>query len=78
MVLGGCLAERGDPAGALPAYEERRRRRVERIVAYGRRNGSTKAAGPVGAAVRDALLPLAMRLAHRRGNPQAWILDHRL
>jgi FAD-dependent urate hydroxylase len=79
VVLGRCLAEHGDnvPA-ALSAYERARRGRVEKVVAAGRRNGSGKAAGPIGAALRDVMLPLVMKALYRRGNPQAWILDHRV
>lgn len=76
--LGRCLAEAPDPAAALAAYEQRRRDRVERVVAYGRRNSSGKIAGPIGAAFRDAMLPVVLKLAHRRGDPQAWLLDHRV
>ena len=47
-------------------------------MAYGKRSSSGKIAGPVGAAVRDAMLPMIMKLIHRRGDPQAWIFDHRL
>jgi 2-polyprenyl-6-methoxyphenol hydroxylase-like FAD-dependent oxidoreductase len=79
VVLGRCLADRpGDLPGALAAYEQARRARVEKVVAVGRRNGSGKTAGPIGAAIRDALLPLVMRMLYRKGNPQAWILDHRV
>lgn len=78
VTLGLCLDSRTDPAGGLADYERRRRRRVERIVAVGRRNGSGKTAGPVGAAVRDAMFPLVMKLLYRKGDPQAWILDHRV
>jgi 2-polyprenyl-6-methoxyphenol hydroxylase-like FAD-dependent oxidoreductase len=78
VTLGRCLRARSDLGAALADYERLRRGRVEKVVAYGRRSGSTKTAGPVGAAFRDALMPLAMRLLHRRGDPQAWILDHRI
>jgi 2-polyprenyl-6-methoxyphenol hydroxylase-like FAD-dependent oxidoreductase len=79
VVLGRCLAERpGDLPGALGEYERIRRPRVEKVVAVGRRNGSGKSAGPVGAAIRDALMPAFLKLAYRRGNPQSWILDHRV
>ena len=79
VVLGRCLAERPDDLpGALSEYERIRRPRVEKVVAVGRRNGSGKTAGPIGAAVRDAMLPLAMKMLFRKGNPQAWILDHRV
>ena len=79
VVLGRCLAERpGDLPGALGEYERIRRPRVEKVVAVGRRNGSGKAAGPIGAAVRDAMLPFFLKMAYRGGNPQSWILDHRV
>jgi len=44
----------------------------------GRRNGSIKVAGPVGAAFRDALIPLVTRLLYRKCGPQTWIFDHRV
>ncbi|GIE93802.1 FAD-dependent oxidoreductase [Paractinoplanes rishiriensis] len=76
--LGRCLAEEPDLATALGRYERRRRARVEKVVAQGRRNGSGKTAGPLGAALRDAMFPLIMKLVYGKGNPQAWILDHRV
>jgi FAD-dependent urate hydroxylase len=79
VVLGRCLAQRpGDLPGALGEYERIRRPRVEKVVAVGRRNGSGKTAGPIGAAVRDAMLPLFLKMAYRGGDPQSWILDHRV
>jgi 2-polyprenyl-6-methoxyphenol hydroxylase-like FAD-dependent oxidoreductase len=79
VVLGRCLAARGDDVpAALAGYEQTRRTRVEKVVAVGRRNGSGKTAGPVGAAVRDSMFPMVMKMLFRKGNPQAWILDHRV
>ncbi|MET8153860.1 NAD(P)/FAD-dependent oxidoreductase [Actinoplanes sp. NPDC049668] len=78
VTLGRCLAAREDIAGALAEYEGLRRERVERVVAYGRRSGSTKTAGPVGALIRDALTPMVMRLLYRNGDPQAWIHEYRV
>ena len=75
VTLGKCLAAGGD---ALASYEHARRDRVQRVVAAGRRNGSGKSAGPIGSAIRDAMTPLVMRMLYRKGNPQAWILDHRV
>jgi FAD-dependent urate hydroxylase len=77
VTLGRCLRGRADLAAGLADYEHLRRARVEKIVAYGRRSGSTKTAGPVGAAFRDALMPLVMRLI-ASGDRQAWIFDHRI
>lgn len=78
VTLGRCLSARGDVPAALAAYERIRRGRVEKVVAYGRRNGTAKTAGPVGAAIRDAVTPLLMKMLYRKGNPQAWILDHQI
>jgi FAD-dependent urate hydroxylase len=78
VVLGHSLREHREQPAALAAYEAARRPRVERVVAHGRRTSSTKVAGPVGAAIRDAMMPLVMRMMHRRGDPQAWILEHRV
>jgi len=77
VTLGRCLRGRADLGAALADYEQLRRGRVEKIVAYGRRSGSTKTAGPLGAAVRDALMPMVMRLL-ARGDRQAWIFEHRI
>ncbi|GAA0539784.1 FAD-dependent monooxygenase [Paractinoplanes ferrugineus] len=74
VVLGRCLAD----GGGLAGYERIRRPRVEKVVTAGRRSGSGKTAGPIGSVVRDAMLPLAMKMLYRKGNPQGWILDHRL
>ncbi|MEV6344888.1 NAD(P)/FAD-dependent oxidoreductase [Actinoplanes sp. NPDC051851] len=76
--LGAELRAHGDVGVALAAYERARRGRVERVVAEGRRGSGGKALGPVGSAIRDAMLPMIMRRLHRDGNPQAWILDHRV
>lgn len=76
--LGRALASAEDVKTALADYEQRRRERVEKVVAVGRRNGSGKTAGPVGAAIRDALTPLIMKLVYRKGDPQAWIFEHRV
>ncbi|WP_433297277.1 FAD-dependent oxidoreductase [Actinoplanes sp. CA-030573] len=78
VVLGRCLAARDDIGAALEAYEKTRRTRVQKVVAQGRRNGSGKTAGPIGAAIRDAMFPAFLKLAYRKGNPQSWILDHRV
>jgi len=76
VTLGRCLASDGVPA-ALAGYEQRRRARVEKVVAFGRRNSSGKTAGPAGAWIRDRITPPLMRMLYRKGDPQAWIFDHR-
>jgi FAD-dependent urate hydroxylase len=78
VILGRCLGATTDVPAALSAYESARRARVEKVVAYGRRNGSAKAAGPVGSAIRDAMTPPLMKFLYRKGNPQSWILDYKV
>jgi 2-polyprenyl-6-methoxyphenol hydroxylase-like FAD-dependent oxidoreductase len=78
VTLGRCLATAADVPTALAAYESARRARVEKVVVYGRRSGSTKTVGPIGAAIRDAMTPPLMRFLYRKGNPQSWILDYRV
>jgi FAD-dependent urate hydroxylase len=78
VTLAKCLRDAADVPAALAAYESLRRPRVEKVVAYGRRSSSTKVAGPVGGAIRDAMTPLVLRMLYRKGDRQAWILDHRI
>jgi len=78
VMLGRCLRAQPEVPAALADYERARRDRVQRVVAYGRRSGNAKTAGPVGAAIRDAVLPVIMWMLRRGGDPQAWILDYQI
>ncbi|MER6115851.1 NAD(P)/FAD-dependent oxidoreductase [Streptomyces sp. NPDC001743] len=61
---------------AFVAYEHMRRPRVERIIKLGARTNSNKTAGPLGRALRDLVMPAAMKLI----NPEktAWQFDHHI
>ncbi|KDN81597.1 FAD-dependent oxidoreductase [Kitasatospora cheerisanensis] len=59
--LARCLRDLPLPR-ALDRYEELRRPRVEQIIKQAERANSNKAAGPVGRVLRDALMPLGMKL----------------
>jgi 2-polyprenyl-6-methoxyphenol hydroxylase-like FAD-dependent oxidoreductase len=61
--LARCLRDLALPQ-ALQRYEALRRPRVERIIKQAERTNSNKAAGPVGRVLRDALLPIGMKLAN--------------
>jgi FAD-dependent urate hydroxylase len=74
VVLATCLRDLPDVPTAFTAYERLRRRRVERVVARGKRNGDGKALGPVGRAV----LPTVIRLATRLAGKQSWLYDYRI
>jgi 2-polyprenyl-6-methoxyphenol hydroxylase-like FAD-dependent oxidoreductase len=47
---------------ALTQFEAERRQRVERIVKWASRMNSNKTPGPIGRALRDAMMPVVMRL----------------
>ncbi len=78
VVLAACLRDAADVPAALAAYESARRRRVQRVVAHGRRNGTGKAAGPVGRRLNDLVMPPILRAVARRPQATAWLLDHRI
>ena len=63
VVLAQCLRDLPTPAAAFARFEAARRHRVERIVKWAARISSSKAAGPVGRVIRDALMPVFMRMA---------------
>jgi 2-polyprenyl-6-methoxyphenol hydroxylase-like FAD-dependent oxidoreductase len=77
VVLGQCLRDCHDIPSAFDAFERLRRGRVERIVAYGARNSSSKEAGPAGRFFRDLALPLVVRylVTERR---MAWMYGHHI
>ncbi|GAA4561737.1 FAD-dependent oxidoreductase [Planotetraspora kaengkrachanensis] len=77
VVLAMCLRDVPGTRDAFAAYERLRRRRVERVVKQGRRNGSGKAPGAFGAFVRDLGMPPAMRQIAKR-DLMAWIHDYRI
>jgi FAD-dependent urate hydroxylase len=76
LVLAKCLRHRPDTGQALAAYERLRRERAEKVVAYSHRIGRSKTiSNPVGAWIRDLVLPFALK---RFANPEAhaWIYTH--
>lgn len=77
LVLAKCLRDRPDTEQAFAAFQSLRRERVERVVKHGKRSGDGKAQGPVGAAIRDVMLPVFMRTMARR-NTLGWMYDYRI
>lgn len=72
--LARCLRDLPVPQ-AFQAYERGRRERVERVIAMAARTNQSKAAGPVAARFRDALMPFFME---RFTTPEkmAWQYGH--
>ena len=75
VVLARCLRDLPDTGQAFAAYERLRRGPVERIVAHGASN--SKAAGPVGRALRDLMLPVILKRV-AGGGSLAWMHDHHI
>jgi FAD-dependent urate hydroxylase len=63
VVLATCLRDIPEPARAFAHHERLRRERVEKVVAYARKRGGNKTAGPVARVLRDAMMPLVLRLS---------------
>jgi 2-polyprenyl-6-methoxyphenol hydroxylase-like FAD-dependent oxidoreductase len=77
VVLAQCLRDLPSVPEALAAYEQRRRARVERIVAQGARTSSAKTPGRIGRVVRDLALPLVFKLLVT-DRSMAWIYGHHI
>ena len=62
IVLAKCLRDIRDTERAYTAYDRLRRERVEKVVAYSRRIGQSKAiSNPVARWLRDQIMPLALK-----------------
>lgn len=77
VVLASCLHETQDPGRGFELFEQRRRDRVERIVAEGARASSTKTPGPVRRTIQSLILRAVFHHMATRGT-QSWITDHRV
>ncbi|NKQ56285.1 FAD-dependent monooxygenase [Amycolatopsis sp. K13G38] len=75
--LARCLRDVPTAEGAFAAYERLRRARVERVIAAGARTNRDKAAGPVARVVRDAVLPVAMKLL-AKPEKMAWQTEYHI
>ncbi|MDT3397880.1 FAD-dependent monooxygenase [Streptomyces sp. B1866] len=76
VVLAKCLRDLRRPRHAFAAYERLRRERVERVVAASADQARRSTPGPVGRALRDAILPL--RLERARGDAEDWLTGYRV
>ena len=74
--LARCLRDLPYPR-AFAAYERLRRGRVEKIIANAARSNSDKAAGPVARIIRDAVLPVAMKML-AKPEKMAWQFGYRI
>ena len=76
-MLAKCLRDPTGPQAAFERYEAARRPRVERIVKWAARINNSKAPGPVGRVLRDAMLPAILK-ATANSKAQRQTYDHRI
>jgi 2-polyprenyl-6-methoxyphenol hydroxylase-like FAD-dependent oxidoreductase len=76
VVLARCLRDLPDMASAFAAFEQLRRPRVERVVAWAARMNRNKMPGPIARAFRDAVLPVILKRLARQS--QSWLFDYRI
>jgi FAD-dependent urate hydroxylase len=77
VTLGRCVRDLPDPGQAFTAYERLRRDRVGKVVALGAKTASSKAAGPVAAAFRDAMMQFGFKF-FVKPESAAWLLRHHI
>lgn len=77
VALAVCLRDLPGPEAAFARFEAARRPRVERIIKWAARINNSKAAGPVGRVVRDAMLPAILKLT-ADGKAQRRIHEHHI
>jgi 2-polyprenyl-6-methoxyphenol hydroxylase-like FAD-dependent oxidoreductase len=77
VLLAKALRDAGSVEAAFEAFVAARRRRVERIVAYGARSSSSKTPGRIGSLFRDAFMRVAFRYLITERS-LAWMYDHRI
>jgi 2-polyprenyl-6-methoxyphenol hydroxylase-like FAD-dependent oxidoreductase len=77
VILAKALRDLPSIPDALAAYERERRKRVEKIVAFGARGSSAKVPGRIGRIMRDLLLRLVFRFFVSERS-MAWQFGHRV
>ena len=77
VVLAQALRDHADVTAAFAAYEGARRKRVEKIVAAGKRSSSSKIPGPIGRRLQELMMRFAFRYMIT-DRSIAWINDHRI
>jgi FAD-dependent urate hydroxylase len=76
LVLAKCLRDIPDIKTAFMAYERLRRERTEKVVAYSRRIGQSKAiSNPVARWLRDQIMPFALK-HFANPNAHAWLYTY--
>jgi FAD-dependent urate hydroxylase len=76
FILARCLRDIPDTESAFAAYDSLRRERVEKVVAYSRRIGQSKAiSNPVARWLRDQIMPFALK-RFANSDSHAWLYTY--
>jgi 2-polyprenyl-6-methoxyphenol hydroxylase-like FAD-dependent oxidoreductase len=75
LIIAKCMREIPDTERAFAAYERLRRERVEKVVAYSRRIGNSKTAGPIARRFRDLVMPFALK-HFANSNAHTWLYTY--
>jgi 2-polyprenyl-6-methoxyphenol hydroxylase-like FAD-dependent oxidoreductase len=80
VTLALCLRDAPSVPAALDGYEQQRRARVQRVVAWGSSMNNTKKQGLAGRMLRDIALPIILKKAARPGEIDkiAWLFAHHI
>ncbi|WP_433194810.1 FAD-dependent oxidoreductase [Nocardia sp. CA-107356] len=79
LTLAICLRDIPDTATALAAFEDRRRERVEKVVAHGAETSGDKASSGLGRLLVRLLTPYFLKKAAKTGvAPLNWMFDYRI
>jgi 2-polyprenyl-6-methoxyphenol hydroxylase-like FAD-dependent oxidoreductase len=78
VTLGRALRDCGSPEEAFTTYEQIRRKRAEKIIAYGAKSASAKAAGPFAALMRDTFMGIGLKYFYKPDSTDAWLLGHHI
>jgi FAD-dependent urate hydroxylase len=77
LVLVRCLRDRAEPSEAFKAYHQLRRERIQRVLKVARQINNSKAAGPLGRTIRDAVFPVFLRFGSKAmANP--WLHNYQI
>ncbi|MFI0454323.1 FAD-dependent oxidoreductase [Actinomadura sp. 6N118] len=74
VVLARSLEDAPDVPAALAAYDAARRKRIAKLVKSASANRDAKTAGPVGRRLRNAVMPVFVKLFYERAT--AWLFTH--
>ncbi|MEQ4722996.1 FAD-dependent monooxygenase [Nonomuraea sp. B19D2] len=77
ITLAKCLRDAPGATAAFTSYEELRRNRVEKVVAYSRKLSNSKTAGPVARVFRDMMMPIALKV-FASDKAHAWMYTHHI